>query len=132
MSRSSNYGGRNFALSDETLTEAVVQHTEERESGLPHLPRSTVEEESGEFVDAWFVCWYSVNLTPCNIHTFIETRLAQFLDGDDHIKCVQANKQALLSEKLERLRALKDEITKENWMFAPNTFSSNGSMRVWK
>lgn len=54
------------------------------------------------------------------LHTYTEQRLAQFLDEDDHKKCVEGNKQALQADKLERLRALKDEIAKEEWMFVPN------------
>ena len=35
----------------------------------------------------------------------------------DHKFCTDANRKELLAEKLDRLRALKDEIAKNEWMF---------------
>eukprot|EP00984_Skeletonema_dohrnii_P024329 scaffold13439_cov105-Skeletonema_dohrnii-CCMP3373.AAC.6 len=46
-----------------------------------------------------------------------EIRFNQLLDEQDHNRCKEGNKNALLAEKLERLRALKDELAKDNWMF---------------
>ncbi|KAL7495269.1 hypothetical protein ACHAWT_005164 [Skeletonema menzelii] len=46
-----------------------------------------------------------------------EMRMNQLLDEQDHNRCKEGNKNALLAEKLERLRALKDELAKDNWMF---------------
>lgn len=46
-----------------------------------------------------------------------EIRFNQLLDEQDHNRCKDGNKAALLTEKLERLRALKDELAKDNWMF---------------
>ena len=50
----------------------------------------------------------------------IEMRFAQLLDEQDHKRCTEGNKNALLAEKLDRLRALKDVVAKEDWMFVPN------------
>ena len=44
-------------------------------------------------------------------------RLNLLLDEQDHKRCKEGNKNALLAEKLDRLRALKDELAKDNWMF---------------
>eukprot|EP00577_Skeletonema_sp_RCC1716_P028558 CAMPEP_0113398728 /NCGR_PEP_ID=MMETSP0013_2-20120614/15133_1 /TAXON_ID=2843 ORGANISM="Skeletonema costatum, Strain 1716" /NCGR_SAMPLE_ID=MMETSP0013_2 /ASSEMBLY_ACC=CAM_ASM_000158 /LENGTH=61 /DNA_ID=CAMNT_0000283527 /DNA_START=14 /DNA_END=196 /DNA_ORIENTATION=- /assembly_acc=CAM_ASM_000158 len=44
-----------------------------------------------------------------------EIRFNQLLDEQDHNRCKEGNKNALLAEKLERLRALKDELAKDNW-----------------
>ncbi|KAK1738754.1 hypothetical protein QTG54_010784 [Skeletonema marinoi] len=46
-----------------------------------------------------------------------EIRFNQLLDEQDHNRCKEGNKNALLAEKLERLRALRDELAKDNWMF---------------
>jgi hypothetical protein len=54
------------------------------------------------------------------------------LDEDDHQKCVDGNKAALLAEKLERLRALKYDIAKENWMFVQSSSSNSFSISGWK
>jgi len=48
---------------------------------------------------------------------YAEIRFNQLLDEQDHNRCKEGNKNALLAEKLERLRALKDELAKDNWMF---------------
>ncbi|KAL7524531.1 hypothetical protein ACHAWF_000991 [Thalassiosira exigua] len=48
-----------------------------------------------------------------------DMRYAQLLEEQDHKYCTEANKKELLSQKLERLRALKDEIAKDEWMFEP-------------
>lgn len=70
-------------------------------------------------------CTYSFQQT-------IETRLALFLDEDDHQKCVEGNKAALLAEKLERLRSLKYDIAKEDWMFDQSRSSTSFSISGWK
>lgn len=44
-------------------------------------------------------------------------RYAQLVEEQDHKFCTEANRKELLSQKLERLRALKDEIAKDEWMF---------------
>jgi hypothetical protein len=44
-------------------------------------------------------------------------RFNQLLDEQDHSRCKEGNKKALLAEKLERLRALRDELAKDDWMF---------------
>ena len=48
---------------------------------------------------------------------YAEMRFNQLLDDQDHKRCKEGNKKALLAEKLERLRALKDEIAKDSWKF---------------
>ena len=52
-----------------------------------------------------------------NTEWHVEIRFNQLLDEQDHNRCKDGNKAALLAEKLERLRALKDELAKDNWMF---------------
>lgn len=49
--------------------------------------------------------------------TNAEMRFNQLLDEQDHSRCKEGNKKALLAEKLERLRALRDELAKDDWMF---------------
>ena len=44
-------------------------------------------------------------------------RFNQLLDDQDHKRCKEGNKKALLAEKLERLRSLKDELAKDDWKF---------------
>lgn len=44
-------------------------------------------------------------------------RYAQLVEEQDHKYCTDANRKELLAEKLGRLRALKDEIAKNEWMF---------------
>lgn len=44
-------------------------------------------------------------------------RFNQLLDEQDHNRCKEGNKKALLAEKLERLRALKAELARDDWMF---------------
>mmetsp|Transcript_37918 Transcript_37918/g.68281 ORF Transcript_37918/g.68281 Transcript_37918/m.68281 type:complete len:81 (-) Transcript_37918:395-637(-) len=46
-----------------------------------------------------------------------EMRYGQLGEEQDHKFCTEANRKELLSQKLERLRALKDEIAKDEWMF---------------
>mmetsp|Transcript_26499 Transcript_26499/g.45223 ORF Transcript_26499/g.45223 Transcript_26499/m.45223 type:complete len:81 (-) Transcript_26499:225-467(-) len=46
-----------------------------------------------------------------------EMRYSQLGEEQDHKYCTDANRKELLSQKLERLRALKDEIAKDEWMF---------------
>lgn len=57
-----------------------------------------------------------------------ELRFSQILDERDHKRCADGNKHALLAEKLDRLRALKEEIAKDDWMFSASepTFSFSG------
>lgn len=51
----------------------------------------------------------------CVSHT--DMRYAQLVEEQDHKYCTDANRKELLAEKLGRLRALKDEIAKNEWMF---------------
>ena len=51
----------------------------------------------------------------CFSHT--DMRYAQLVEEQDHKYCTDANRKELLAEKLGRLRALKDEIAKNEWMF---------------
>ncbi len=44
-------------------------------------------------------------------------RYGQLGEEQDHKFCTEVNRKELLSQKLERLRALKDEIAKDEWMF---------------
>ncbi|KAL3771238.1 hypothetical protein ACHAWO_005178 [Cyclotella atomus] len=101
------YQTPNYGVSNEPPThqEEAIRRMEEHEAGLRSQPRPNIHEES-------------------------ETRLAHFLDEDDHTKCVNGNKQALQSEKLERLRALKEDTARTNWMFMPN--STVTSFSGWK
>jgi len=46
-------------------------------------------------------------------------RYTQLVDERDHKYCTESNRKDLLQQKLERLRALKDEIAKDEWMFEP-------------
>ena len=56
--------------------------------------------------------WYSAPYS-------LELRYSQLVEEQDHKFCTDANRKDLLTEKLERLRALKDEIAKDEWMFEP-------------
>ena len=49
-----------------------------------------------------------------------EIRYGQLGEEQDHKFCTDANRKDLLSQKLERLRALKDDIVKDEWMFESN------------
>lgn len=49
--------------------------------------------------------------------TSLEMRYSQLVEEQDHKYCTDANRKDLLQQKLERLRALKDEIAKDEWMF---------------
>eukprot|EP00585_Thalassiosira_rotula_P010772 CAMPEP_0196134656 /NCGR_PEP_ID=MMETSP0910-20130528/3507_1 /TAXON_ID=49265 /ORGANISM="Thalassiosira rotula, Strain GSO102" /LENGTH=80 /DNA_ID=CAMNT_0041394631 /DNA_START=140 /DNA_END=379 /DNA_ORIENTATION=+ len=46
-----------------------------------------------------------------------EMRYGQLGEEQDHKFCTELNRKELLSQKLERLRALTDEIAKDEWMF---------------
>jgi hypothetical protein len=101
--------------------EEAIRRMEEYEAGLPSQPRPSIHEESGKQRAFYFIAIANSTFnSPPLLIVIIEARLAQFLDEDDHKKCVKGNKQALQSEKLERLRALKDDIARSNWMFVPN------------
>ncbi|KAL7475144.1 hypothetical protein ACHAW6_001070 [Cyclotella cf. meneghiniana] len=104
-----HYETPNYGLSNEPQTSqaSVIRQLEAAERSLDPLPQGTVDEES-------------------------ETRLALFLDEDDHQKCVEGNKAALLAEKLERLRSLKYDIAKEDWMFDQSRSSTSFSISGWK
>lgn len=59
-----------------------------------------------------------------------EARYSQLLDEKDHMRCTEGNKAALLAEKLDKLRALKDDLIEDDWKFVPNVNgnSYSGSM----
>jgi hypothetical protein len=46
-----------------------------------------------------------------------EMRYAQLIEEQKHKFCTASNRKELLMQKLDRLRALKDEIAKDEWMF---------------
>eukprot|EP00569_Conticribra_weissflogii_P020135 CAMPEP_0171432788 /NCGR_PEP_ID=MMETSP0881-20121228/8107_1 /TAXON_ID=67004 /ORGANISM="Thalassiosira weissflogii, Strain CCMP1336" /LENGTH=76 /DNA_ID=CAMNT_0011953281 /DNA_START=137 /DNA_END=367 /DNA_ORIENTATION=+ len=57
-------------------------------------------------------------------------RFSRIFDEQDHKRCTEGNKAALMVEKLERLRALKEEIARDDWMYTSggngnSNFSSN-------
>jgi hypothetical protein len=46
-----------------------------------------------------------------------EIRYSQLVEEQDHKVCTASSRKDLLAQKLDRLRALKDEIAKDEWMF---------------
>mmetsp|Transcript_6630 Transcript_6630/g.8270 ORF Transcript_6630/g.8270 Transcript_6630/m.8270 type:complete len:82 (+) Transcript_6630:52-297(+) len=55
-------------------------------------------------------------------------RLEQLLDEEDHKRCTDGNKAALLAESLDRLRALTKEIEEDDWKYSTN-FGETGYSR---
>ena len=51
------------------------------------------------------------------IYTILDIRYSQLEDEQDHKELTETNKKELLQQKLDRLRSLKDEIAKDEWMF---------------
>ena len=47
----------------------------------------------------------------------LDIRYSQLEDEQDHKELTETNKKELLQQKLDRLRSLKDEIAKDEWMF---------------
>ena len=47
-------------------------------------------------------------------------RYSQLMEEKNHKDIIDSNKKELLQKKLERLRALKDEIAQDEWMFEDN------------
>ena len=58
----------------------------------------------------------------CHMHVFISTdmRFSQLEEEKNHKNVTDSHKNELLQKKLERLRALKDEIAQDEWMFEDN------------
>jgi hypothetical protein len=48
-----------------------------------------------------------------------EIRYSQLVEEQDHKFCTGSSRKDLLAQKLDRLRALKDDIAKDEWMFEP-------------
>jgi hypothetical protein len=48
-----------------------------------------------------------------------DERMHVLLDEQDHERCSQGNRRALLSEKLDVLRALTKDLQQDDWMYAP-------------
>jgi hypothetical protein len=46
-----------------------------------------------------------------------EIRYSQIVEEQEHKLCTASNRIELQTQKLDRLRALKDEIAKDEWMF---------------
>ena len=46
-----------------------------------------------------------------------EMRYSQLVEEQEHKLCTASNRMELQTQKLDRLRALKDEIAKDEWMF---------------
>lgn len=46
-----------------------------------------------------------------------EMRYLNLVEEQEHKFCTASNRKELLTQKLDRLRALKDEIAKDEWMF---------------
>jgi hypothetical protein len=49
-----------------------------------------------------------------------DARMTQVLDDNDHATCSIGNQRALLSEKLDCLRLLRQEVVDTSWMFDNN------------
>ena len=50
----------------------------------------------------------------------IGMRYSQLMEEKNHKDVTDSNKKELLQKKLERLRALKDELAQDEWMFEDN------------
>lgn len=53
-----------------------------------------------------------------------QTRMAQILDDQDHNRCSQGNRRALLAENLDQLRGLVKVVEADDWKY---TSSGSGS-----
>lgn len=53
-------------------------------------------------------------------------RIAQILDEEDHKRCTDGNKAALVAESMARLRLLLKDIEQDNWKYSyPNDGQSS-------
>ena len=56
-----------------------------------------------------------------------DVRYEDVLDEKDHKRVSDGNKTALLHERLENLRALKYEISQDDWKYQKNALRSNAT-----
>lgn len=56
-------------------------------------------------------------------------RLAQLHDENDHKRCSEGNRQALLQETLMSLRRLTQDLQQDDWMYSEKKIDSNKSIR---
>ena len=59
----------------------------------------------------------SLPIKPQHALLLKEIRYSQLVEEQDHKFCTASSRKDLLAQKLDRLRALKDEIAKDEWMF---------------
>jgi len=50
-------------------------------------------------------------------HYILEMRYSQLVEEQEHKFSTTTNQKELLTQKLHRLRLLKDEIVRDDWMF---------------
>eukprot|EP00591_Stephanopyxis_turris_P015298 CAMPEP_0195534840 /NCGR_PEP_ID=MMETSP0794_2-20130614/43149_1 /TAXON_ID=515487 /ORGANISM="Stephanopyxis turris, Strain CCMP 815" /LENGTH=90 /DNA_ID=CAMNT_0040667807 /DNA_START=17 /DNA_END=289 /DNA_ORIENTATION=- len=56
--------------------------------------------------------------TPSSENADDRKRLSQLMDEEDHKICTQANKDSLLNDSLDRLRALTKDIEEDDWKYS--------------